>query len=161
MRTTTSTKPELRAKQFATAIILAELEAIKNQHPEEDNDNSEDEADILDAPFITDTDSSSMLEARPRGQGRRGRKSTKVCVPSNRLNNSLMMKILLRREMTLIPNLVKNLLDLFLTRKQVKPTIQPVHSSQLVPDGASSLLPIHPCQDWIGDNNNLTTSCFL
>ena len=39
-----------RAEQFTTAIILAELEASKNQHPEEDDDDSEDKAPVSPIP---------------------------------------------------------------------------------------------------------------
>ena len=39
-----------RAEQYTTAIILANLEAIEKLHPEEDNEDSDDEADVLDAP---------------------------------------------------------------------------------------------------------------
>ena len=52
-------QPE-RAEQFTTAIILADLEASKNQHPGEDNDDSEDEADLLDAPYIADTEATNV-----------------------------------------------------------------------------------------------------
>ena len=39
-----------RAEQYTTAIILADLEAIEKPHPEEDNEDSDEDADVLDAP---------------------------------------------------------------------------------------------------------------
>ena len=164
-------QPE-RAEQFTTAIILADLEASKNQHPGEDNDDSEDEADLLDAPYIADTEATNVkhheedenvdeflnadIQAkRPRRKRKKKHQGMCPLKPTPRptkLNKSLMMKILLRRKMILIPNRVRNLLDpaprpqchLFPARKQVKLTIQPVpmYSSQPVPCGASSLLQV-------------------
>ena len=164
-------QPE-RAEQFTTAIILADLEASKNQHPGEDNDDSEDEADLLDAPYIADTEATNVkhheedenddefLNAdvqakklrRKRKKKHQGMYPLKPTPRPAKLNKSLMMKILLRRKMILIPNRVRNLLDpaprpqchLFPARKQVKPTIQPepLYSSQPVPAGASSLLQV-------------------
>ena len=162
-------QPE-RAEQFTTAIILADLEASKNQHPGEDNDDSEDEADLLDAPYIADTEATNVkhheedenddefLNAdvqakklrRKRKKKHQGMYPLKPTPRPAKLNKSLMMKILLRRKMILIPNRVRNLLDpaprpqchLFPARKEVKPTIQRLYSSQPVPGGASSLLRI-------------------
>ena len=123
-----------RAEQYTTAIILAELEAIEKSHPEEDNEDSEDEADVLNAPSpaIADTEATNVnvkhheedkndefLNAdvqaqRPRRKRKKKHQGMCPLKPTPRpakLNKSLMKKILLRRKTILIPNRVRNLLD--------------------------------------------------
>ena len=122
---------------------IADTEAtnVNVKHHEEDKNDDE----FLNAD----------VQAKKPRRKRKKKKHQGMCPlkPTPRLakiNKSLMMKILLRRKMILIPNQVRNLLDpaprpqchLFLARKQVKPTIQPLYSSQPVPAGASSLLQV-------------------
>ena len=126
----------------STSQPIADNESAANvKHPEEDERDDE----FLDA---------GSPAKKPRRKRMKKKHQVKCPLKSTprpvKINKSLVMKILLRRKIILIPNQVRNLLDpaprpqchLFLARKQVKETIQPMYSSQPVPAGASSLLPV-------------------
>ena len=125
-------------EQSPSQAIADTEAAAKVKHPDEDN-----------SKFL-DAGSQAKKPRKKRKKEHQGMCPLKSTPRPAKINKSLMMKILLRRKMILIPNRVRNLLDpaprpqchLFPARKQVRPTIQPVYSSQPVPEGASSLLQV-------------------
>ena len=161
-----------RAEQYTTAIILADLEAIEKPHPEEDHEDSDDEADVLDAPppviaytedghdVAAPLDEPSLVEATlqpqtiakaaiPTKEGgrtkkkRRSRKKTTLS-PNLKKPSPMIMKKILAMKFLMISRI--------LTRRMKRSRKKRIQNSFRILKNPARLPQCRPFQSWQGSS---------